>query len=525
MESTTAEPAPPRAAGDESAADATARNAGRGGLAIAVAKVSFILFGFAQSFMLPRLLTAASFGEVALVLSVVSVVNNVIVATAIQGVSRAVSQVPEADAERAFRRALRVHAVVAIVLSASFAALAGRISTFLSAPQLVGYFRLGALVIFLYGLYAPLVGSLNGRRRFLDQAGLDIGYGALRFFAMVGGAFIALRLHGSGVLGAIVGFIAAAAIIVPVALTRSGAGKPGGASPELRGYLGFLLPLAIGQAFLNLLMQTDLSLLSRYAGAAAAGAGAPEGAASSLLGVYRNAQLFAFLPYQMLMSVSFVLFPMLARARAEGDREAVKGYTMTGVRLGFLLTGLMCGVISAIAPHVLRLAFPGDIYWSQGGGALRILALGMGAFSLLGISSTALTSLGLARRAALLTALGVGLIATGCVVLIPGAPFGPAMLVQAATATSVALTITATIAGVVLARAAGGFVRLWTIGRVLFALAVALAAGSRLPWLGKPAVIGEALLVGAVYVVVLVVTGELGRADLGRLRAVAGRRG
>src|SRR5690349_20806503 len=58
----------------------TTRAAGRGGLAIAVAKVSFILFGFAQQVVLPRLLQEDGYGEVSLVLSVVSIVNNVVVA-------------------------------------------------------------------------------------------------------------------------------------------------------------------------------------------------------------------------------------------------------------------------------------------------------------------------------------------------------------------------------------------------------------------------------------------------------------
>jgi stage V sporulation protein B len=518
-----AAPPPAKTPSLEPSTAETTRTAGRGGLAIAVAKVSFILFGFAQQAILPRLLGVDGYGEVSLVLSAVSVLNNVIVATSIQGVSRAVSQVPEAQADQALRRALGVHAGLAILLSATFAALAGPIATFTSASHLTTQLRLVAVVIFLYGIYAPLVGSLNGQRRFLDQAGLDIGYGALRLVAMVGGAMFFLRSGRGGVLGAVVGFIAAAAIIVPVALLRSGVGKPGGKSPALGPYLRFLLPLAVSQYFLNQLMQTDLLFLSRFVGQAAGDTLAGIKAANSLRGVYRGVQLFAFLPFQLLMSVTFVLFPLLARASAEGDKDAVRGYTMTGVRLGFVLTGLMCGAVSGIAPHVLHLVFPEEI-WTQGGDALRILSLGMGAFSVLGITCAALSGLGKPTAAAMLTALGVALIAGGCVVLIPRAELGPAMLVQAAIATSAALALTAAAAGLVLRSVAGGFVPPATVVRVLAALGIAVAFGSRLPWLGKVFVPIEAVAVAAVYVVVLVVTRELGKADLARVLTVVRRK-
>jgi stage V sporulation protein B len=503
----------------------TTRAAGRGGLAIAAAKVSFILFGAAQQVVLPRLLQEDGYGEVSLVLSVVSIVNNVVVAMAIQGVSWAVSQVPVADADLAFRKALRVHVWVAMVLSLGFALAAGRIASFASASQLTTHFRVVGAVVLLYGIYAPLVGSLNGKRRFLEQAGLDISYAVIRLCSMVGAAILFLRSGGSGVLGALAGLIAAAALIVPIALTRSGVGKPGGQAPGLSRYLTFLLPLFLGQSCLNLLMQTDTLLLSKFLGDMAGEGALGIKKANSFRGVYRSAQLFAFLPYQLLMSISFILFPMLARANAEGDKEAVRSYTRTGVRLALILTGLMCGAISGVAPHVLRLVYPGDLYWQEGGDALRILSLGMGAFSVLGVTSAALTSLGRAVSSWLLTAAGVILIGAGCYVLLPRASFGREMLVQAATAVAVALTVTASAAGVVLGRAAGGFVAPLSLLRVLGALGVAVAAGTRLPWMGKPMVVLEALAVGVIYVVVLIVTREIGAADVGRIKQVIGRRG
>src|SRR5262249_40166802 len=151
--------------------------------------------------------------------------------------------------------------------------------------------------------------------------------------------------------------VTAAAVIVPIAALRTGIGRRGSAGPTAREHLAFLVPLAISQIFLNLLLQTDFMIVSRLVGDAAAQLGRGGEAADELVGVYRGVQLFAFLSYQLLVSVTFILFPMLAKARADGDPEAVRRYTMTGMRVALLLTGLMCAPIAGLAPHVLRFAF------------------------------------------------------------------------------------------------------------------------------------------------------------------------
>jgi stage V sporulation protein B len=508
------------------ATEDTVRAAGRGGLALTGAKVSFIIFGFAQQFILPRLLPVEGYGQVSLVLGIVSILNNVIVAASIQGVSRAVATAPEDRAGDAFRATLRIHLILAMTASLLFALAAGAIADFERAPHLTAPLRLSAAVVLLYGVYAPMVGSLNGRRRFLDQAGLDVGYGALRTLAILGGAFVFTLAGGDGVIGAFAGFVTAAAVIVPMALARAGTGSapaPGAEpTPGTRwdDYFLFLLPLVAGQGCLNLLLQLDAILLRRFAGQAASSSVI----ADALQGVYRSVQLFSFLPYQMLMPITFILFPMLARAQADGDREAVRRYTMTGVRLALLLTALMVGAISATAPHLLRFAYPGDVYWTQGGGALRILSLGMGSFCVLGIICAALTSLGRPLASFALTATSAALVALACRILVPQAEVGPPMLVASATAASVALTAAAIAGAVVLYRTAGGFAAPATLLRVAVALGISIAVGSRLPWLGKLVAPVEAAGVGLLGLGVLIVLGEVGREDLARVMQVVRRK-
>jgi stage V sporulation protein B len=201
----------------------------------------------------------------------------------------------------------------------------------------------------------------------------------------------------------------------------------------------------------------------------------------------------------------------------------VARYTATGVRTAMIIAGLMCGTVSALGPLLLRFAFSPETA-ARGGEALRVLALGMGAFAVLGIVSSALTSLKREGLAAALNAAAVLLVGVMCVVLVPNAELGPAMLVRSATATAIGMTSAAVVGGVALYRITGAFTGVATIVRVGVATTVAVLAGSRLPWLGKPAVLVEAAAIGLLYIGVLVVTREVGRADLATLKAAFGRK-
>jgi stage V sporulation protein B len=502
----------------------TAKVAGRGGLAIAVAKVSFLLTGFVQQLLLPAVLGVDGYGAISRVLALVSIVNNVIVATSIQGVSRTVSAAKEGEGDAAFRKVLGLHTILALVVSSVFAAGAGLLADAVGASHVSGPLRLVGAIVLLYGVYAPLVGALNGRRQFVTQAGLDIFYGVSRMVLLVAGAWIGAKLlAGRGVFGASAGFVAAALLIVPIAAWRTGLGKAGPGGPSTGEYVGFLLPLVFGQISLNLLLQTDFMLLSRAAGAGAERAGLPPSAGDQLMGVYRGVQLFAFLPYQRLMAVQFVLFPMLAKAKAENDAEAVKRYVRTGVRLAFLLVGLVAGTIAALAPHVLRFAFP-ELIARDGGEALRWLAPGMGAFAILGIACAALTSLRREGLSAAITVITVFTVAVAVTFGIGDEPFGAGMVLGAARGTAIAMGVCALVAAFLLHRETGAFVAPLTLVRVLVAMALVGVAGRYAPWLGKLAVPVVAAGVAVLYLALLALTGELGRADVATFKAAFGRK-
>jgi stage V sporulation protein B len=514
---------------------AATRTAGRGGIAVLGAKVFFLLTGFAQQPLLRLAVGLGDFGALAQALVVANTVNSVLVASGTQGVSRAVAAAPGYEDE-ALRSALRVHVPAALVVAGAMAAAAPIYAGFERADDVAAPLLVMAIVAFFYGLYSPLVGYLNGRNRFTLQATLDVIFATLRTVGLVafGRMFVVRGM--SGTLGITWGWVAAAACIVPLALRWTGLGKApaaGAASHGIlqpRAYLAILLPIAGAQLCTNALLQIDIALLGRFLSESAATtlppgagvAGARE-AVKSWVAIYKECQTFAFLPYQLLFSVTLVLFPMLARAKAEGDGAAVRQYVARGARLAAIFGGLLVGVVVAMPEGMLAFAYgPADA--ARGADVLRTMVLAQGAFSMLGIATTVLTSIGRERTAALLTLAAVVTVGVACTVAVPGAAFGHTQLLRSTEASGAALLATLVIAGGLVRAQTGAFLDAKTIVRVGGALAACVAIGFVMPHFPRLLTPVAAAAMAAVFVVLLVVTGEIGRADLAMVRALGGRR-
>jgi len=509
--------------GDRADADDTARKAGRGGLAIAGAKMFFMVVGLVQQIALKHILGLGDYGALGRVQSIASVVYNPIIATSVQGVSRAISGTHDADQPAAQRRVLTIHSVAIVPLAALFFFAAPYLAAAIRAPHLATALRVVAGVLFFYGLYTPLVGVINGRKRFGWQAGLDTLAATLRTVGLLGGAYYFMR-HGFGVEGALAGFVCSAAIMAGVALPLAGLGRRGSGGPTVGEHLRFVLPLVLGQLALNLLFQSDLTLLGRFAADAAAAAPDLEiEAADTLAGAYRAAQLFCFLPYQLLLAVTFVLFPLLASAHRDGDREAVARYVRTGVRLAVVLAGLMVSVTAGLSRPLISLVFGADAA-ALGGRAMFIMALGLGSFAIFGILATVLTSLKHEVISMVLTVLALGLVVGLCFALVRGQPFGEGMLVRTAMATGVGLVTATLITAAAVKKKAGAVVAPLTLLRVGVGLVAAIAVGRYLPAPGKVMTLVYAAVVALVYVAVLLGTRELTGADGKIVARVLGRK-
>jgi stage V sporulation protein B len=505
-----------------------ARAAGRGGLAITAAKVYFMVVGLAQQIALPRVLGLDGYGALSSALSIASTTYNPIVTTSIQGASRAVTVASPEERPAALRRLVLVHGVFAVFLAAAFFVFAPAVAKVIGAPHVSGALRILSGVLLMYGLYTPLVGALNGQRRFLGQAALDVTAATLRTIGLVAGSwwFMQRMSAGSGeaaaiagVEGASWGFVTSSALILAVALFMVGVGRSGKGGPSIVEHLAFVVPILAGQILLNFLLQADLTLLRAFAADSAAQAGLPLTAADPLVGAYRATQLFSFLPYQLLLAITFILFPMLATAVRDGDRDAIARYVKTGVRLALLVAGLMVSVTAGLSDALLHLVF-GEQAAYYGGRSLELLSLGFGAFAIFGILTTVLNSLKRELAGALVTGVAVVLVAGLCWLRVRGTPFGEDLLFRTAIATASGLCLATILAAWLVKRSAGAVVDPKTLVRVVIALGIAVTVGRFMPYWGKAGTLLQAALVGALYVVVLLVVREVGKADLDLVRHV-----
>lgn len=272
-----------------------------------------MLSGFLQQVLLTRLVGLAEFGAFAVVNNVISIVNNTVVQATIQSVSKFTAE-DDARAGAVQRAGVKMQAALGAVLALAIFFGAPLIAAFEEAPRYTTYFRIAAVIPFLYALYAVFVGSANGLRRFRTQASFDVGFSTAKTILLLGLAAL------WKVTGAFVGFAAAAAFILVFASRVMRLPSPAERFPMKR-LAGFMSAVVAYGLLLNVALNYDLPLLHHFAGKSAGGA-----AAAVVAGHYQALRTLALLPYQALVVVTFVIFPLVSRATFAEDREATRLY-------------------------------------------------------------------------------------------------------------------------------------------------------------------------------------------------------
>lgn len=399
----------------------------RGVTVITGAKLWFVVAGYALYFGLTRALGPADFGLYAVVTSIVSVLNNVVIAATLQTVSRFTAR----DADRAgsvLRAGRGAQAVVGLGLFVLLQILAGAIAAFLRDPRLEAPLRIAALIVPAYALYAVNVGFLNGRRQFGRQALLDISYSTLRLALTLGAVLL-----GFGVAGAVGGFAAAALVILAVSwAVVSREPRPGGAF-SMREFLrfgGWLVTLTL---LANLLLTADLWIVKRLSDPALA---------NQRAGVFRAALTLSQLLYQMLIPLALVLFPTLAKLAGSAEPGVARGVVRGALRYLAVTVLPAAALIGALGGDLLGLLY-GAAY-REGGPWLAYLAPAYAGWTTAYLLAVALAGAGEARRGVVILLAGLLVQVAGGTAMVPtlgpaGAALGGA--IGSAVAVAVGMTL------------------------------------------------------------------------------------
>jgi O-antigen/teichoic acid export membrane protein len=506
----------------ELAAQATARVASRGVIFIATAKLYFLGVGYAIQFGLAHLLSKELYGAYGTVVSVANVLNMMVLQGTLQAVSKLVSE-SDATATAVPRVALKVQLFLAGGIAAAYALAAPLIAKLQNNTAHTDVFRLSAGIVFAYGLYAVFVGFLNGRKHFREQAGLDMTFATLRAGGILG--FAAL---GFGVFGAIGGFVGAALLIVVisfrVAVRRSLDGKEGespsrpataGATVGAKKIVAFMLPVMLFTLILYALMNVDLWLLRAFTGGTS-------DEVDRVAGLYYGAQNLARIPYQAILAVTFVVFPLVSRATFENDTDTARGYVTVTFRYSLIFLAGLVAIVASNASDLLAIPYPAA--YREGARALEPLAIGMLLFSLLSIACTILIGAGLLRAAVVSGAIALATAVGASFVLreVTHGFDGP----RAAIGVAAGYLAGCLAAGYALYRQFGAPLQWLTILRVALAAGVVAVVSLVRPSGGKVMTLAAAVGLCVLYAAVLWATREWGAADSARFRrAFLKRRG
>jgi O-antigen/teichoic acid export membrane protein len=493
------------------AAESAAKTVGRGVMFIGFAKVFFLVSGSIQRILLAAIVPrAADLGDFGTINSFLNIPNNTVVQGTIQGVSKLTAE-DDARAGAVQRAGLRLGVGLGLLIAVLLFLGAPVIADLYKTPRLSLYFRIAAVIPLAYAVYAVFVGSANGLRRFGTQSGFDVTFSTMKTILLLGLAVV------WGVGGAFAGFAAAALAIVIIA-SRVMRLSVGGEPFPMRRIAGFMGTVVVYTAVLNYTLNSDTLLLRLFALSAP---GIDATGAATVAGIYEALRTFALLPYQALLVVTFVIFPLVSRATFAADRDATRAYVSQTMRYALILAGIM-GVVLAARPSALF----GTIYkaeYQPGAAALPILATGHCCLALLSVACAILNAAGRAGTSLVLMIVTAAIVSAGIAIFVPRAAPGTPMLVTTATAIAVA-TATGLVGALIVLRARlGGMPPLATVARVAAALAGAVIAARLVPGHGKLVGFAVMALAAVTYATVLIVTREFGPEDRAKFARVLRR--
>jgi stage V sporulation protein B len=338
---------------------------------------------------------------------------------------------------------------------------------------------------------------------------------------------------GLGAVGVFGGFAFAAVLVLSTALFVVGIGKPVAVSSDRsseqpwKKWAALMAPLWLYQLCLNIVLQIDTSLLKRTVAelTLATGGVSPQAAAelaSRYVGFYRAAQTFAFVPYQLILSVAFVIFPMVSEATSLGREDHARTYIRGALRFSLLVLLAIAAPIAGASDSVLRLVYPSS--YLAGGSALAILSVGMVCFALFVIGATIMSGAGRPGVSATIASVAVVVVLVANVAFVRWVGVGDRTLLAAASGTTLGTVLALAAIAVAVYLRFRTFIPVLTTARSLAAAAVGFGVARVLVGQSKLSALLALTVGGLAYLLVLIATRELGRPELQAIERVVRRR-
>jgi stage V sporulation protein B len=464
----------------------------RGAALVTGAAALFVASGYAVNVWLGRMLGPDDYGRFGVVLAMITILNILQNSSVPQAVARYTASHPHA-ASVLLRRGLVLQLGVGLVLAIGLAAGASLIAAVLGDPELTDAVRAAALIVPPYGVFALFLAYHNGSRHYTRQAGAQAAYAITKALAVITLAY-PLRL-----VGAILGYVVAALVGCAAAAVRPTGDGP---SVGLWRLLRLAAPLSVYALASVAQFSADIFFVKGL------------GVTDADAGLYAASQNIARIPYFLMTGLAVLVLPALA-GTVRGSLPAASNTARQALRLSVLAAVPIAALVAGTAPGALDLLY-GSTY-AEAADVLRILAVAMAALAVASIAAGALSGVGNPAWSAAISVLGLGVAIAGCVVLIP--VMGP---VGGAVATTVSAAATLALLLARLAAVLPGAIPWTSILRTTLCSA-AVAVGLAVVDARGLALIVAYVVASALGAGLLIVTGEVGRADLDRLRTALRR--
>ncbi len=467
---------------------------GSGTLFLTGASFAFLISGYLIHVGLARYLGAELYGIFGVLMSLY-VINRSLLNT---GIPIAMSKFL-ADATNDPREVTKTAFFLQLFASTFFALVyimfAPQIAFLLKDPGLQGFIRfLGILVIPLALLYLYFGGYLNGLRRFREEALLKSFFAFSRVFF----TFIFIFL-GLGVLGALLGYFFAglAALLVGFFWFKGESFVTARFFPW-RKIAFFAIPLALTSSGLVVMRNVSVLLIKAML------------QDNKAVGFYTAALTISDAPYILFSALPLALLPVISRALSEGDEKTAKTQIQNSLRYLSLFLFPSIALLAGSSRELLGLIYSSE--YLPAADAL-VIQLFSSLFLVLFLTFVSLiAAAGKPKVNVLITLGGITLLAGLGVLLIPQRG-----IVGAAIASVTASFFSFLLAFFWVSRKFGNVLQWFSLLKVLLLSAALFVLASS--WVTSGIFfVGEALVLGLLYLLLLFLFGELTQENVKMIR-------